>query len=192
MEKPEWNFVVDQSLSCIWFLIPWTAAYQAALSSTNSRVCSDSCPLSWWCYLTISSTAALFSLQANPICEPSAEKTRFKQKEDLWVTLLKQWLRGRGKKVATGCIILERKSVRSEALGSRGCFSKELHERKVKCGHFPRYKASGNQERTTDGTYILIKWHCAPSQLFPPPAYPKLVEKNIRAGKNKMEVRNRQ
>ena len=28
--------------------------------SLSSRVCSDSCPLSWWCYLTISSSAALF------------------------------------------------------------------------------------------------------------------------------------
>ena len=55
----------------------------------------------------------------------------------MWVTLLKQWFRGRGKKVATQCIILERKSVRSEVLGSSGCFSKELHQRKVKCGHFP-------------------------------------------------------
>ena len=29
--------------------------------SLSPRVCSDSCPLSWWCYLTISSSAALFS-----------------------------------------------------------------------------------------------------------------------------------
>ena len=29
--------------------------------SPNSRVYSNSCPLSWWCYLTISSTAAHFS-----------------------------------------------------------------------------------------------------------------------------------
>ena len=29
--------------------------------SLSSQVCSDSCPLSWWCYLTISSSAALFS-----------------------------------------------------------------------------------------------------------------------------------
>ena len=36
------------------------AAHQAPLSSTV-RVCSNSCPLSSWCYLTISSSAALFS-----------------------------------------------------------------------------------------------------------------------------------
>ena len=29
--------------------------------SLPPRVCSYSCPLSWWCYLTISSSAALFS-----------------------------------------------------------------------------------------------------------------------------------
>ena len=29
--------------------------------SLSPTVCSDSCPLSWWCYLTTSSSAALFS-----------------------------------------------------------------------------------------------------------------------------------
>ena len=28
----------------------------------SPRICSSSCPLSWWCYLTISSSATLFSL----------------------------------------------------------------------------------------------------------------------------------
>ena len=36
--------------------------------SLSPRVCSSSCPLSWWCYLTISSSATLFSfcLQSFP------------------------------------------------------------------------------------------------------------------------------
>ena len=36
--------------------------------SLSPRVCSDSCPLSWWCYLTISSSVAPFSscLQSFP------------------------------------------------------------------------------------------------------------------------------
>ena len=36
--------------------------------SLSLRVCSNSCPLSWWCYLTISSSAASFSfcLQSFP------------------------------------------------------------------------------------------------------------------------------
>ena len=29
--------------------------------SLSSRVCSDSCPLNWWCYLTISFSAAVIS-----------------------------------------------------------------------------------------------------------------------------------
>ena len=39
----------------------WTAAHQASLSSLSPRVCSDSCSLSRWCYLTISSSVYPFS-----------------------------------------------------------------------------------------------------------------------------------
>ena len=64
-----------QSLCLIWpFVTPRTVAHQAPLSSTTSGVCSNSCPLSWWCYLTISSSASPFSfcLQsfAAPVCMP--------------------------------------------------------------------------------------------------------------------------
>ena len=61
--------VVVQSLSHVQlFVTPWTAAYHASLSFTSPRVCSNSCPLSWWCYLTISPSAALlsFCLQSFP------------------------------------------------------------------------------------------------------------------------------
>ena len=61
--------IVVQSLSCIWlFVTPWPATCQASPPSLSPRVCSDSCPLSWLCYLTISSSAALFSfcLQSFP------------------------------------------------------------------------------------------------------------------------------
>ena len=34
---------------------------RSACPSLSPRVCSNSCPLSWWCYLTISSSAAPFS-----------------------------------------------------------------------------------------------------------------------------------
>ena len=40
---------------------PCTAARKAFLSFTVSRVCWSSCPLSWWFYLTNSSSATLFS-----------------------------------------------------------------------------------------------------------------------------------
>ena len=54
--------VVVQSLNCIWlFATLWTTVHQASLSSTISRVRSDSCPLSWWYYLTISFSATHFS-----------------------------------------------------------------------------------------------------------------------------------
>ena len=49
-----------QSLSCVWlFVLPWTAARQASLSIT--RACSNSCPSSWWCHPTMSSSVTLFS-----------------------------------------------------------------------------------------------------------------------------------
>ena len=40
---------------------PWTAAHQASLSFTVSGVCLNSCPLSWWCHLIISSSVIPFS-----------------------------------------------------------------------------------------------------------------------------------
>ena len=50
----------------------WTHGLQHArflCSPVSSRVCSNSCPLSWWCSLTISSSAIPFSycLQSFPV-----------------------------------------------------------------------------------------------------------------------------
>ena len=42
-------------------MIPGTAAHHTSLSFTISRVCSNSCPLSWLCHPTISSSIAPFS-----------------------------------------------------------------------------------------------------------------------------------
>ena len=54
--------VIVQSLSRVQLLAtPWTIAHQVSLSFTISRSCSNSCPLSQWCYLTISSSVAPFS-----------------------------------------------------------------------------------------------------------------------------------
>ena len=58
-----------QLLSCVQlFVTPWTAACQTSLSFTISWSYSNSCPLSWWCHPTISSSVALFSssLQSFP------------------------------------------------------------------------------------------------------------------------------
>ena len=57
-----------QSLSHVWlFETPWTAARQASLSIITPRACSNSCPSSWWCHPTISSSVVPFScLQSFP------------------------------------------------------------------------------------------------------------------------------
>ena len=63
------QFSSVQSLSRVrLFATPWTAALQASLSITNSRVYPDSCPLSRWCHPTISSPVIPFSscLQSFP------------------------------------------------------------------------------------------------------------------------------
>ena len=49
------------------FATPWMVARQTSLSITIYWSCSNSCLLSQWCYLTISSSATLFScLQSFP------------------------------------------------------------------------------------------------------------------------------
>ena len=54
--------VAVQLLSRVWlFATPKTAACQAPLTPVSPGVCSNSCPLSLWCSLTISSSAAAFS-----------------------------------------------------------------------------------------------------------------------------------
>ena len=55
------KFSSVQSLSRVrLFGTPWTAAHQASLSITNSRVYSNSCPLSQWCHPIISSSVIPF------------------------------------------------------------------------------------------------------------------------------------
>ena len=43
------------------FVTPWTSALQASLSIANSQSLTNSCPLSWWCHPTISSSVVTFS-----------------------------------------------------------------------------------------------------------------------------------
>ena len=51
-----------QSLSCVQlFVTPWTVAHEASCSSPTPGACSNSCPLSWWCHPTISSSVIPFS-----------------------------------------------------------------------------------------------------------------------------------
>ena len=60
--------VVVQLLSRVWlFVTPWTAARQAPYPPPSPRVCSNSCTLSQWWYLTISSSVdPSFCLQSFP------------------------------------------------------------------------------------------------------------------------------
>ena len=51
---------------------PWIAACQAFLSFTISRICSNSGPLSWRCYVTISSSAAPFSFCLQSFLAPGS------------------------------------------------------------------------------------------------------------------------
>ena len=63
------QFSSVQSLSHVWlFVTPWTSALQASLSIANSQSLTNSCPLSWWCHPTISSSVIPFSshLQSFP------------------------------------------------------------------------------------------------------------------------------
>ena len=54
--------VVVQSLSRVrLFATPWTGSCQVSPFSPTPGVCSNSCPMSGWCCLTISSSASLFS-----------------------------------------------------------------------------------------------------------------------------------
>ena len=58
--------IVTVSKSCPIPCNPWTAAHQAPLSLLSPRVCSNSCPWSRWCYLTVSSSAVPFSFCLQP------------------------------------------------------------------------------------------------------------------------------
>ena len=64
-----WFFLLYCSVakSCPTLCHPWTAAWLLC-SALSPGVCSNSCPSSWWCYLTISSSAASlsFCLQSSP------------------------------------------------------------------------------------------------------------------------------
>ena len=51
-----------QSLRCVpLFATPLTAAVRPPCPSPTPGVYSNSCPLNWWCHLTISSSVILFS-----------------------------------------------------------------------------------------------------------------------------------
>ena len=54
--------VVVRLLSCVWLLWPYGLQHvRLPCHSPHPRACSNSCPLSWWCHPTISSSVIPFS-----------------------------------------------------------------------------------------------------------------------------------
>ena len=64
--KPIKMIVIVQLLSrAQLFVTPWIVACQASCPSLSPRVCSNACPLSWWCLPTthpLSSSSLAFNL----------------------------------------------------------------------------------------------------------------------------------
>ena len=72
-ESKQWDFDLISSVQLFshvqLFATPWTEAHQASLSIINfPGACSNSCPSSWWCHPTISSSVVPFPscLQSSP------------------------------------------------------------------------------------------------------------------------------
>ena len=63
-----YSFVVVQSLRCVWLCDPMDHSTAGPHLSPFPMACSNSCPLSWWCYPTISSSVVPYStcLQSFP------------------------------------------------------------------------------------------------------------------------------
>ena len=64
-----WEFCSVQSLSHVWLFVTLWTQHREDCPSPSSGVCSNSCPLSRWCHLTIlSSVVPFFScLQSFPV-----------------------------------------------------------------------------------------------------------------------------
>ena len=64
----EHSFSSVQSLSCVWLCDPMNCSKPGFPVHQTPRVYSNSCPLSWWCHPTISSSVVPFSshLQSFP------------------------------------------------------------------------------------------------------------------------------
>ena len=70
---------VVQSLSCVWLLRPRGLQHaRLPFPSPSSGVYTNSCPLSQWCYPTISSSVAPFSSQSFPESESFPTSQLFK------------------------------------------------------------------------------------------------------------------
>ena len=72
------QFSSVQLFSHVWlFETPWTAAHQLPCPSPTSGDYLNSCPLSWWCHPTISSSVVPFSFRLQSF--PASGSFRIKQ-----------------------------------------------------------------------------------------------------------------
>ena len=73
MDFKIWKWVESESCSVVSYSLRLHGLQHAGLpcSSPTPRACSNSCPLTWWCHPTISSSVALlsFCLQSFPAWE---------------------------------------------------------------------------------------------------------------------------
>ena len=95
--------VVVQSLTCVgFFVIPSTAAARLLFPSLSAERYSNSCLLSWWCYLTVSSSDTPFSscLQSFPalrsfpmsqLFASGGQSTRASASATVFPIILKLW-----------------------------------------------------------------------------------------------------
>ena len=58
-----WSFCCSVAKSCpiLWEPMDYSTPGFPVCPSLSPTICSNSCPLSWWCYQTISSSVASFS-----------------------------------------------------------------------------------------------------------------------------------
>ena len=80
MEETDYNYVVVQLLShmnSLWH--PGLQQTRLPYPLLSPRICSNSCPLSWWCYLTISSAVVSFTscLQSFPAIRDFSNESAF-------------------------------------------------------------------------------------------------------------------
>lgn len=93
LKNGHFAMTVAQSLSCVRLLAaPWTIAQQAALSFTSPAVCSESCPLTWWCHSQITEIAVvIWTVNVNIIWALALcwQKYLVKQQNvlDIWILI---------------------------------------------------------------------------------------------------------
>ena len=85
MDREAWRAAIHGVAKSRTWLSDWTEL-RPLFPSLSPRVCSNSCPLSWCCYVTTSSFASLFSF-----CSIFPSIRYFFSESDLHIRRLKYW-----------------------------------------------------------------------------------------------------